>query len=175
MIEKHSPEYFGNKAKENFKAGYNCAQALVSAFADEEFFVKSGLTERSAVIALSGFGGGMGKLREVCGAVSGMFFVANLITGYYPEDDKKAWGQLKQKNYEVIQKLAKDFSDQNGSIICRELLGLTKKLDSKEIPQGSLAGSEAPHPEARTESYYKKRPCAELCQMAAEILARELL
>jgi hypothetical protein len=77
-----TPEEFGKKAKEKFMSGYNCAQAVIAAFADEPFFTKSGLTEKTAAIAVSGYGGGMGRLREVCGTVTGMFFVANLIHGY---------------------------------------------------------------------------------------------
>ena len=94
-------------------------------------------------------------MREVCGAVSGMFMAANMIYGY---SDPKAFEEKKQ-NYAVIQKLAEEFKKENGSIICRELLGLAK-------PEGTHI------PEKRTEEYYKKRPCGELVKSAVEILER---
>lgn len=94
----------------------------------------------------------MGRLREVCGAVSSMFMIAGLKYGY---DDPKNKA-LKQRHYELVQMLSQRFKDINGSIICRELLGLDMKHDS-------------PVPEARTEEYYKKRPCVELVKCAAEI------
>ena len=101
----------------------------------------------------SSFGGGMGRLREVCGAVSGMFMVAGLLYGY---DDPK--GQLeKTEHYERIQKLAQEFKSENGSIVCRELLGLS---ESKSEPK----------PEERTKEYYRKRPCPEMVKMAADIM-----
>lgn len=97
----------------------------------------------------------MGRLREVCGAVSSMFMIAGLKYGYTDPKDRVA----KQKHYELIQELAHRFKDINGSIICRELLGLDIKHD-------------IPVPEERTEKYYKKRPCAELVRCAAEIIDR---
>ncbi len=174
-MENKTPEYFASLAKEKFLDGYNCAQSVVAAFAQEDFFINSGLTEKTAILAVSGFGGGMGRLREVCGTVTGMFFVASLKQGYYPADDKTVNGELKKKHYELIQRLAKKFADKNGSIICRELLGLTKKLNTDAAQKGSLPGSDTPVPEARTEGYYKKRPCPELCALAAKIVAEEIL
>ena len=131
-----------------FKKGYNCAQAVFLSFCDEY-----GMDEETAIKVSSSFGAGMGRLREVCGAVSGMFMVAGLIYGYTdPKDYKK-----KTEHYERIQALAKEFEERNGSIICRELLGLG-------------AGKDKPVPEKRTAEYYKKRPCAELVGMAADIM-----
>ena len=101
----------------------------------------------------NGMGVSMGRLREVCGAVSGMFMVAGLIYGY---DDPNGQEEKKQ-HYERIQELAKKFQQENGSIICRELLGLSEKKSE-------------PTPEQRTERYYKKRPCPEMVKMAAEIM-----
>ncbi len=135
-------------AKELFKKGYNCSQAVFAAFCDE-----TGLDIDTALKISSSFGGGMGRLREVCGAVSGMFMVVGMKYGYTDPLDTKA----KAEHYKLIQDLAKQFEKENGSIICRELLGLSVKNDN-------------PVPEARTESYYKKRPCAELVEMAAKIL-----
>ena len=138
----------GDKAKALFESGYNCAQATLIAFTDI-----TGLSEVTSAMIASGFGGGMGRMREVCGAVSGMFMAVNMIFGY---SDPKAFEEKKQ-NYAVIQHLAEEFRKENGSIICRELLGLAK-------PEGTHV------PEKRTEEYYKKRPCVQLCYDAAEIL-----
>ena len=141
------------RAYENFKSGYNCCQSIAVAYAD-----LLGLSSEMAARLSSGFGGGMGRLREVCGAVSGMVFVASALKGYSdPKDNAQ-----KKELYALIQKLAGAFERENGSIVCRELLGLSVK-------------KEDPTPSERTEGYYKKRPCAELVRMAAEILERELL
>ena len=139
---------YGTRAKENFLNGYNCCQAVFLACTDE-----LGLdTETRAKIA-SSFGGGMGGMRQVCGAVSGMLMALGLHRGYTDPKDKEG----KAAQYEVIRALADEFKRENGSIICRELLGLDENFKPKP-------------PEARTEAYYKKRPCGELCQQAAEIL-----
>lgn len=135
-------------AKELFKKGYNCSQSVFAAFCDE-----TGLDFDTALKISSSFGGGMGRLREVCGAVSGMFMVVGLKCGYTDPVDKNS----KAEHYELIQALAKQFQAENKSIICRELLGLSVKNDN-------------PLPEDRTESYYKKRSCAEIVEYAAKIL-----
>ncbi len=135
-------------AMENFKKGYNCSQAIVLAFADM-LPVDKTLLLRLA----SSFGGGMGRLREVCGSVSGMFMIAGLLYGY----DGPETGQIKAEHYAGIQELAKRFEEKHGTIICREMLGLSVRHD-------------VPTPEARTAEYYKKRPCAEIIGDAAEIL-----
>ncbi|HAL63187.1 MAG TPA: hypothetical protein DCO93_01930 [Clostridiales bacterium] len=136
------------KAMELFESGYNCSQAVVLAFAD-----LLGVDEKALARLTSSFGGGMGRLREVCGAVSGMFMVAGLLYGY----DGAETGAKKAEHYARIQHLAERFSQDTGSIVCRELLGLDRKKDS-------------PTPDKRTEEYYKKRPCRELVGLAAEIL-----
>ena len=138
----------GEKAEALFLEGYNCAQAVVIAFEDLH-----GLDRETAAKLASSFGGGMARLREVCGSVSGMFMVAGLLYGY---DDPKA-KEEKAEHYARIQKLAADFTAENGSIVCRELLGLTEK-------------KQAPTPEERTAEYYKKRPCKSIIGMAAEIM-----
>lgn len=135
-------------AKELFTKGYNCSQSVLAAFCDE-----TGISFDDALRLSSSFGGGMGRLREVCGAVSGMFMVVGLKYGYSDPTDKLK----KSEHYKLIQSLAKQFEHKNKSIICRELLKLTSKQD-------------APVPEDRTDAYYKKRPCAELVEHAAEIL-----
>lgn len=135
-------------AMENFKKGYNCSQAIVLAFADML------PVDRVLLLRLaSSFGGGMGRLREVCGSVSGMFMIAGLLYGY----DGPETGQIKAEHYAGIQELAKRFEEKHGTIICREMLGLSVRHD-------------VPTPEARTAEYYKKRPCAEIIGDAAEIL-----
>lgn len=136
------------RAEKLFKEGYNCSQAVLGAYCNE-----LGLDFETAMRISSSFGGGMGRLREVCGAVSAMFMVAGLKFGYSDPKDSL----LKQKHYELIQLLSKRFTDKNGSIICRELLGLDIRQDS-------------PVPAARTAGYYKKRPCAELVKCAAETI-----
>ena len=131
-----------------FKEGYNCTQAVVLAFREE-----IGLDEHTALMLASPFGGGMGRLREVCGAVSGMFMVLGALCGYTdPKDNTE-----KKALYADVQALAAAFRERNRSIVCRELLG--------------LPGAESdPTPDARTEAYYKKRPCALLVGDACEIL-----
>lgn len=141
---------YAQKAMKLFKEGYNCAQSVFLAFAD-----KYPIEERLALKLSSSFGGGMGRLREVCGAVSGMFMVAGLLYGY----DSPTADEEKKAHYERIQELAHAFSAENGSIVCRELLGLNIKED-------------VPTPEKRTESYYKKRPCVQLVGMAAAIMEK---
>lgn len=131
-----------------FKQGYNCAQAVILAFADE-----IGLDKESAVKFISGFGGGFGRMREVCGAVSGMVAVLSAKEGYVDPTDNVT----KMELYKKIQTLMAKFKEENGSYICRELLSLPD-------------GASSPIPEKRTSEYYKKRPCAELVGSACEIL-----
>ena len=150
----------GDKAKELFEKGYNCCQAVVAAFADEPWFIDSGLTLETASKLASSFGGGMGRLREVCGTVSGMFMLSGLAQGY--ADTKSL---EKAAHYQRIQDLAAAFKKENGSIICRELLGLDK------ANQTTVSGDAfASTPEERTPEYYKKRPCGDLCKIAGDIL-----
>ena len=135
-------------AMANFRNGYNCSQAIILAFAD-----LLPVDENLLLKMASSFGGGMGRLREVCGSVSGMFMIAGLLYGY----DGPETGQVKADHYSRIQELAHRFEEKHGSIVCREMLGLSLRHD-------------VPTPEARTEEYYKKRPCAEIIGDAAEIL-----
>lgn len=136
------------KARELFLEGYNCAQAVFTAFCDV-----TGMDEQTAIKLSSSFGAGMGKMREVCGACSGMFMVAGLLYGYEKLDDK-----AKTEHYALIQKMGKEFKERNGgTFICRELLK-------------NLATNTNPVPEKRTEDYYKKRPCLKFVEDAAEIM-----
>ncbi len=141
------------RAKDLFKGGYNCAQAVFCSFCDE-----TGLDFNAAARLASSFGGGIGRLREVCGAVSGMCLAAGVLYGYDdPTDTAK-----KAEHYKRIQQLANEFKKKNGSIICRELLGIEQNNTS-------------PIPESRTSEYYKKRPCAELVGDCAKILEDYLI
>lgn len=142
----------GEKARQYFTEGYNCSQAVLLAFSD-----RLGLDTENAAKLASSFGGGMGRMREVCGAVSALFMVAGLYRGY----SSPAAREEKSEHYALIQKLADEFKKENGSIICRELLGLTDRKQS-------------PVPEERNEEYYKKRPCAEIVACAADIAERML-
>ena len=121
----------GESAKENFMSGLNCSQAVAAAFAEEMNMPKS-LVEKLTV----GFGGGMGRMREAL-----------------YDDDKSGI-------YKRVQAVANEFREENGSIVCRELLGLSKP------------GPDSPLAEPRTKEYYKKRPCPELVELAAGILEK---
>lgn len=141
------------EAKRLFLSGANCAQAVLGAFHCE-----CGLDFDTAMKLASGFGAGMGRLREVCGAVSGMFMAASLIRGSSDLHDKAA----KDAHYALIQELAGEFRRETGSLICRELLGLEQKQVDRPVS------------EERTAAYYKKRPCAEMVALAARILEEKL-
>ncbi len=141
-----------DKAKELFENGCNCCQAVFCAFPEE-----NGLSEEEALRLSAGFGGGMGRMREVCGAVSGMIMVlSERFATADPNNHEK-----KKELYALIQQAAGEFREENGSIICRELLGLTEKASD-------------PSPEKRTDTYYKKRPCSELVHCAASIAEKYL-
>lgn len=140
----------GDKAYELFKNGYNCAQAVAGAFSD-----LLGMDMDTVAKLASGFGGGMGRMREVCGTFSGIVMVVSTLYGYSDPKDTAN----KTEVYSRIQELAEQFRKDNCSIICRELLGISK-------PENS------PVPEQRTSEYYKKRPCPELCRYAADLLER---
>lgn len=144
------------KGMELFMQGYNCSQAVVLAFADV-----IGVDQDQAARLSASFGGGLARLRHVCGTVSGMSMVAGMLTASSdPKDTQK-----KKENYEMVQRLAGEFEKRNGSIICRELLGLGTERTSvgKEYREGAA-------PEPRTKEYYDKRPCKELVGEACEIL-----
>lgn len=136
----------GMKAAELFLQGYNCAQAVVVAFCDVTGMEKSAAAKLSA-----SFGGGMGRMREVCGAVSGMLMVAGVVYGYdMPGDDA-----VKRAHYARVQTLAAEFREQVGSIICREILNNPP---------------DDPNPTLRTAEFYKTRPCARMVLLAGRIL-----
>ena len=140
------------KAMQSFLDGYNCAQCMMLAFED-----MLTIDLDTALKIASPFGGGMGRLREVCGSVSGMFMVLGFIKGYHEPGNYEG----KKELYEHVQELARRYEEANGSIICRDLLGLNVKKEEAT-------------PEKRTEEYYKKRPCAEKIGSAAKILEQYL-
>ena len=138
----------GKKAKELFLQGYNCAQSVLLAFGD-----LTGLENDTAAKLSSSFGGGLGRMREVCGAVNGAAMVLGILEGHDDPKDTEA----KKAHYHRVQEFARRFKEQNGSIICRELLAGVETIEGND-------------PETRTEEYYKKRPCPELVEQAAQIL-----
>lgn len=138
----------GELAYQLFLDGYNCAQAVFCAFED-----MTGIDRDTGAALASSFGGGLGRMREICGAVSGGAMVLGILKGYSDPKD----GEHKKQHYALVREFAERFREQNGSYICRELLS-----GVNVTPGGD--------PEARTEQYYKKRPCPELVRCAADIL-----
>lgn len=131
-----------------FKKGYNCSQSVFTACAD-----LYGIEDERLALRLSAsFGGGIGRMRQTCGAACGMFMLAGLENGSPIEGDAEG----KTRNYSLVQDLATKFKHENGSLICAELLGIAPK------PQ-------EPNPAPRTEEYYRKRPCVEMVANAVRI------
>ncbi|MBO5042232.1 MAG: C-GCAxxG-C-C family protein [Clostridia bacterium] len=143
-------------ARANFMRGYGCAQSVLLAYAD-----LTGLDETTLAKLGSSFGGGMGRLREVCGGVTGAFAVLGLVCGYDDPADKEG----KSRHYADIRELARRFTERSrgGSIVCREIL-----------KNAGLSGEKGGEAEARTTEYYQKRPCPELVALAAEVLGEML-
>ena len=139
------------KAKELFKSGYNCSQSVLGVFCEE-----LGMDFDTAMKIACPFGGGMGRMREVCGTVSGMFMASGLA---FSGPGNSA--ENKSEQYKIVQELAKRFKEKNGSIICRELLE-------------GITSDNTPSPSDRTQEYYKKRPCVELVGDAVEIFEQYL-
>lgn len=145
----------GQKAKENFNSGYNCSQSVLLAY--EDYLQAKGLEPKTVLRMASPMGGGISRLREVCGAVSALCLLIGLTDGYDTPDDEK-----KKALYSKVQELVLQFQDCKGSIICRELLGLEQKRDQ-------------PTPSKRTKEYYAERPCADFCATAAAIFEEHYL
>ena len=149
---KVNPQERAEQAREYFTSGYNCAQSVFLAYQDI-----TGIDEVLAATISAPFGGGMGRLREVCGAVSGMTMVAGFIApNSQPNDNEN-----KKNCYATVQALAEEFRAENSSIVCRELLGLAQQKDD-------------PTPSPRTGEYYKRRPCAEYVAIAARIVGEKI-
>lgn len=144
----------GEKAKANFLSGYNCTQSVLLAF--DDVIKKDDLS--LLVSSASGFGGGIGRLREVCGT----FSAGVIILGYFFGYDKAEEKEKKALLYSYIQDYAERFEKENGSIVCRELLGLGYRRDN-------------PVPEERNSEYYRKRPCAVLSEKSAVIIENFLI
>ena len=140
------------KAVALFKKGYNCSQSVFLAYNDI-----LGIEDTLAATLSAPLGGGMGRLREVCGAVSASFIIIGFKYPSNNPEDKVA----KTRNYVAVQELAAEFRAKNGSIVCRKLLGLDHKQD-------------APEPSDRTEAYYKRRPCADYVATAARLVGERL-
>ena len=140
------------RARTLFRSGYNCCQSVVLAYAD-----LTGFDESTAATVAAPFGGGMGRLREVCGAVSGMTMIAGFLSPAPTNDNPEA----KQRNYALVQEFAEAFRKRNGNIVCRRLLGLDRDKDE-------------PTPSPRTAEYYRKRPCVEYVGDAARIIGEYL-
>ena len=138
---------------ELFKSGYNCAQAVVGAFAD-----LYGVPQDVALRMSASFGGGMGRMRLTCGAASGMFLLAGLENGCATTESP----QKRAENYALVQELAAEFKEENGSLTCAELLGLR------------IGKTESPTPNARTQEYYKNRPCSMMVESACRIFAKKI-
>ena len=159
MIEIQIPQGFSadkraERAEQIFQSGYNCCQAVALAFSDI-----LPLSEEQIKAATSGFGGGFARLREVCGAVSGMTFVAGFVC---PATDPTVMSQ-RQANYALVQQWIEKFRAERGSIICRELLGL------------EAGKKESPKPSERTQGFYHARPCVINVGLAARIVAEGIL
>lgn len=143
------------QAMELFRKGYNCSQSVFAACAD-----LFGVTDESLALRLSAsFGGGIGRMRQTCGAACGMF----LLEGLHSGSDKEGDHDGKMANYALVQALAQTFKETYGSTICGELLGLAKVQTDTN-----------PRPEARTEAYYKKRPCVEMVGGAVRMFLQSL-
>ena len=150
----------GELAEKNFKEGCNCAQAVFLAFSD-----LTGLDEATAMKIAASFGGGIGRMRATCGAACGMFMLAGLENGSAKAGDAEG----KMQNYALVQDLAAKFRNENGSLICAELLSGVRSQET-----GTTNKWDNPTPEARTEEYYKKRPCEELVGISARIVGEKI-
>lgn len=143
----------GERAAELFTQGYNCCQSVALAYADL-FAAKAGLDAEGVKALASGFGGGIARQREICGCVSGMTMVLGAAFPADPSDQSS-----RTRNYALVQQACAAFREAQGSIICRDLLGLRQ-----------TATAESPVPSERTPAYYHSRKCADFVACAAEIL-----
>ena len=150
---KYDVKERAERARQLFHEGYNCSQAVLLAYAGD-----LGMDENIAKAVASSFGGGMGRMREVCGTCTAMFAIAGMVKPNSVPGDIKS----KTENYQLVQELAEEFKKETGSIICRDMLKLNNNTH------------EGPIPEPRTGEYYKKRPCSGLVYLAAEIVGNKL-
>lgn len=174
MLTDEQIEVRAERAKELFMQGFNCSQSVLAACCD-----LYGLDEQIALRVSASFGGGIARMRHVCGAASGMFMLAGLEKGSVTgsAEEKKA-------NYAFVRELADDFRDVHGSIICADLMGITSKTsissttsitsDTSTSSKTGETGLYAPTPAPRTEEYYHKRPCGEIIASAVRIYLKRL-
>lgn len=139
-------------AKGYFEQGYNCCQSVVLAWAED-----IGLSDEAALRLSSAFGGGMGKMREVCGALAGSFMVAGMKKGYVDPDA----GEDKEALYRLVQDLAEAFRQKHGSILCKDLIG-------EDYTPGDAK------PRKRTSAYYESRPCTAIIEDTVRLLDEKL-
>lgn len=142
------------EARALFLQGYNCSQAVFGAYAKD-----LGMDQKTAFRVAASFGGGVGRMREMCGACSGMFLVAGMLTGATEGADQAG----KKYNYQVVRELAECFKKRHGSTVCKEMLAA-----AGIAPESTGTGTQ---PEKRTDEYYRKRPCPDLIEDAARIVA----
>lgn len=152
-MEKNYEERI-QRAVDYFMQGFGCSQSVLLAFAD-----LYGLDHDTAKRIASGFGGGVGRMRMMCGAVSGMVMLAGLDKGQTEGSDRNG----KAECYDIVQNLVKSFKERNGSVICAELLAM-----------GGCRPSHSPVPDERNAEYYRKRPCAWKVESAARVFAEYL-
>ena len=155
MLQDKQLEARVDRAVDYFMQGYGCCQSVVAAFAD-----MYGLDEKLALKIAAGFGGGVGRMRMMCGAVSGIVMLVGLEEGQTEGADREG----KSHCYKIVQQLLEESKQQNGSIICAEILG----LNGQEKAVNSYVASE------RTAEYYKSRPCVAKVESAARIFAEHL-
>lgn len=141
------------EAVQTFESGYNCAQSVFASYAD-----LFGIDKDTALRLASPMGAGVGRMREICGTVSAMAMLAGLKEGN--TDPENAQG--KERIYTLVREMSDKFKDENGAIICRELLGKTRREQSAR-------------PEERTAEYYANRPCSRLVACAAKLVEEMLL
>lgn len=173
-IEQIDTEARVAQAVAYFKQGYNCSQSVAMTFAD-----LYGISVPMMARISASFGGGIGRMRETCGSACAMFMLAGLeVTNVEdrpeslaPESNPYPNAELKKKDYEVVQRLAADFKEQTGSILCRELLGLNKQRADGTLPEIQITAT----PEARTDEYYRKRPCIRMVETAVRIYIHYLM
>lgn len=153
------------RAMELFHDGFNCSQSVFAACADIY-----GVDQSLALRMSASFGGGIGRMRMVCGAASGMFMLAGLANGSATPHDSEG----KMANYRLVQQLAGEYKAKYGSLICAELLGLAPKSSPSPRGEGWGEVDSSPKPAERTQEYYEKRPCAEMVGEAVRIALRTI-
>ena len=141
------------RAQELFRSGYNCAQSVFAAYAD-----LFGMDRETALKISCPMGAGIGRMREVCGTVCAMSMLSGFVYGNTDPEDEEA----KKRAYEIVRRMAQEFQEENGTLLCRELLGISGMEESAA-------------PSVRTPEYYATRPCLKIIGCAAPILGKHLV